>query len=66
MKIILFIFTITLFLQAESISNKNYGNAIVENITLIYDGDTFKANIKGYPDIVGHRIGIRVDGYARN
>lgn len=42
--------------------NKTYGNAIVTEVTSIYDGDTFRANIKDYPPIVGERMGIRVYG----
>jgi len=40
----------------------NYGNATVTSVTSIYDGDTFRANIAGWPDIIGHRIGIRING----
>ena len=49
-------------LYAEAISNKNYGSVVVSAITSIYDGDTFRANIQGYPEIMGYRIGIRVNG----
>lgn len=28
----------------------------------VYDGDTFKCNIDGWPDIIGERINIRVKG----
>jgi len=31
-------------------------------LTSIYDGDTFRVNLKGYPEIVGERIGIRING----
>ena len=49
-------------LQAESLSSKNYGSVIVTEVTSIYDGDTFRVNIKQYEDIVGYRMGIRVNG----
>lgn len=39
-----------------------YGDAVVAEITSIYDGDTFRANLQGYPPIVGERIGIRING----
>jgi micrococcal nuclease len=32
------------------------------DIVSIYDGDTFKVNIKEWPDIIGHRISIRIQG----
>ena len=61
-KIILSLFIIFASLQAESLSNKNYGTALVSEVTSIYDGDTFRVNIKDYPDLLGYRIGIRVNG----
>lgn len=51
-----------LTLNAEAISNKNYGSVTVSEVTSIYDGDTFRANIKEYPDLIGYRIGIRIKG----
>lgn len=53
---------ISFTLNAESISNKNYGTVTVSQVTSIYDGDTFRATIKEYPEIVGYRIGIRING----
>lgn len=43
-------------------SEKNYGNTMVDKVTSIYDGDTFRANIKDWPPVVGYRIPIRVNG----
>ncbi|WP_062266911.1 thermonuclease family protein [Endozoicomonas arenosclerae] len=43
-------------------SDKSYGNVPVEEVTSIYDGDTFRVNIKGWPPIIGERIAIRVNG----
>lgn len=37
-------------------------SAIPVEVVSIYDGDTFTANVPGWPDIVGHRIGVRVKG----
>lgn len=31
-------------------------------VVSIYDGDTFIANIKNWPKIIGHRISIRING----
>jgi micrococcal nuclease len=58
--IILLLISSQLF--SASLSNKNYGTAIVDEVTSIYDGDTFRANIKGYPQIVGNRMSIRING----
>ncbi|MDA3946878.1 MAG: thermonuclease family protein [Helicobacteraceae bacterium] len=54
------IFSVTLY--AEAISNKNYGSVVVTEVTSIYDGDTFRANIQEYPEVVGYHIGIRING----
>lgn len=48
--------------NAESIRNKNHGTLIVSEVTSIYDGDTFRANIEGLHSLIGERIGIRVAG----
>jgi len=40
----------------------NYGDATVSEVTSIYDGDTFRCNMKGYPAIIGEHMGIRVAG----
>ena len=49
-------------LHAEAISKKNYGVITVSEVTSIYDGDTFRANIKEYPELIGYRMGIRING----
>jgi len=49
-------------IHAEAISNKNYGSVSVSEVTSIYDGDTFRVNIAEYPELLGYRIGIRVNG----
>jgi endonuclease YncB( thermonuclease family) len=54
---ILFLFPVFLYSADEF-----YGDAVLAEITSIYDGDTFRGNIKGYPPIIGQRIGIRVAG----
>lgn len=40
----------------------SYGNAIVSEVTSIYDGDTFRANIEGFPTIIGEHMSIRING----
>jgi len=59
MERILIFILLTILLNAQSI---NFGNATVKEITSIYDGDTFRANIKDYPKIVGYRMPIRING----
>ena len=49
--------------SASSIAKeKNYGDVAVLEITSIYDGDTFRANLKGYPAIIGEHMSIRING----
>ena len=48
--------------SAANLNNKEYGTLIVEQITSIYDGDTFRANLKGVPPIIGNRMSIRLSG----
>lgn len=38
------------------------GPAIVESVVSVHDGDTFSANIAGWPPVAGYRIGVRVAG----
>ena len=60
MKKILFIvvclipFTVIKANQSESYT--------IENIISVYDGDTFRADIRGLPDIIGKNIAIRILG----
>lgn len=42
--------------------DKNFGCAVVSEIASIYDGDTFRCNIAGYPEIIGERISVRING----
>lgn len=49
--------------QSSVVTNeRSYGNVTVSEIISIYDADTFRVNIKGYPSIVGENISIRVNG----
>lgn len=57
MKFIIFVLLIT-SLSAK----KNYGNIIIDQVVFIYDGDTFKVNIGLYPDIIGNKMSIRLNG----
>ncbi len=48
--------------HAEALKDIKFDDMVVEKVTSIYDGDTFRANIKDYPKIVGYRMSIRVNG----
>jgi len=48
-------------LNAQSLKDIQYPDMVVEKVTSIYDGDTFRATIKGYPKIIGYRIPIRIN-----
>ncbi len=61
-KILFFLTCITLLAQGEALKDIYFGDAVVSEVTSIYDGDTFRANIKGFPPIVGYRMSIRVNG----
>lgn len=43
-------------------AKKQYGDIIVKDVVSIYDADTFRVNIKGYPAVIGERMSIRVLG----
>ena len=63
MKKILFILILLVtspFVFAKSANN--YGSVFVSEVTSIYDADTFRVNIKGYPPLIGERVPIRVNG----
>lgn len=44
------------------VSADDYGSAMVERITSIYDGDTFRADIAGWHPLAGERVPIRING----
>jgi len=57
------IITILLFIIPHvSAKDKSFGNANVLEITSIYDGDTFRANIEGFPAVIGESMSIRING----
>ena len=62
MKKILLTLLLTLITTNISAKTNNYGNATVAEVTSIYDGDTFRANIIGFPTIVGEHMSIRING----
>ena len=59
MKKILLLILLVVSLYAK---DKVYGSTVCDEVTSIYDADTFRCNIKSYPPIVGERVPIRVNG----
>lgn len=51
---------LALFLPVASAIAQN--RVLVSEVTSIYDGDTFRANIEGWPPIIGERMPIRIKG----
>jgi len=43
-------------------ARESYGDITIREVTSIYDADTFRVNIDGWPDIIGKRIPVRVAG----
>lgn len=39
-----------------------YGKVRLDEITSIYDGDTFRATIRDWPAVIGHRVPVRIAG----
>jgi len=63
MKFNYLIITILLFIIPHvSAKDKSFGNATVLEVTSIYDGDTFRANIAGFPPVIGEHMSIRING----
>ncbi|WP_345970911.1 MULTISPECIES: thermonuclease family protein [Sulfurimonas] len=62
MKTHLTILLLCFTLNAASINNKNFGSVIVDEVTSVYDGDTFRATVNAWPPLIGERIGIRING----
>ena len=57
------IITIFLFVSVHALAkDKSFGNANVLEVTSIYDGDTFRSNIEGFPAVIGESMSIRING----
>jgi endonuclease YncB( thermonuclease family) len=59
---ILFLSLLNLCLSAEILKDIKFENATVKKITSIYDGDSFRVNIKDYPRLIGYRMAVRING----
>lgn len=55
-------FLLLLFSLNAFAGPKTYGSVYISEVRSIYDGDTFKANIDGWPKIIGQSISIRING----
>jgi endonuclease YncB( thermonuclease family) len=51
-----------LAVQSHAGSGKSYGEVTITSIVDVYDGDTFRVNIKGWPAIIGDTISVRIAG----
>jgi len=51
-----------LLLISQSSIAESYGDVIVSEVRSVYDGDTFKAHIAEWPDVIGRSISIRLAG----
>ena len=49
-------------MPVTALAEKTYGSVTIAEVTSIYDGDTFRANIPDYPPIIGQNVGIRING----
>ena len=48
--------------QVVEVSTMEFDDSPVVELVSVYDGDTITVNIEGWPDIIGHRISIRLKG----
>jgi endonuclease YncB( thermonuclease family) len=62
MKTLALFITALLTLSTSALGAPEYGSVIVSEVRSIYDADTFKVHIEGWPDIIGKSVSIRVNG----
>ena len=60
--VILTAVTLTASHVTRAARERTYGSVTVDSIVYVYDGDTFFAQIRSWPAIVGDRIGVRIAG----
>lgn len=53
-------FTFSAFNVHAGIDDQNFGQLTIKQITSVYDGDTFRANIHNVHPLIGERISIRL------
>lgn len=58
---LIYVFALSIALSNSlNASEKKYDSVYVDEVTSIYDGDTFGVNINKWPPIIGQRIPIRI------
>ena len=62
MKVVIVLCILLASLHGEALKNIKYKDILISKVTSIYDGDSFRANMEGYPAIVGNRMAIRIKG----
>ena len=53
---------LVVFLSTANAANETYGSLKVKEVVNVYDGDSFRVNIKNVHPLIGDNIGIRVYG----
>ncbi len=61
-RVFLFVVILIFSIPRANAGEITYGIATVSQIKSVYDGDTFRADIAGWPDIIGKNIPVRVAG----
>lgn len=56
------ILIVMLIVSFSANAKTNFGVALVSEVVSVYDADTFRVNIKGWPPVVGLNMPIRVNG----
>ena len=62
MKTLLFSLSFISLFTTHLLCEENYGSVTISELISVYDGDTFKVNIKEYPAVLGEKISVRVNG----
>lgn len=53
---------VALFCFSVTLNAVEFGSATVAEVRTIYDGDTFRVNIAGWPSVVGDSMPVRIKG----
>ena len=51
---------LVILLATPCLAWENYGTVVVERVVSVYDGDTFKVDIEGWPPLIGKAMPIRI------
>jgi endonuclease YncB( thermonuclease family) len=61
-RIVLFSAFCSLALVSVRGDDRTYGDVVVARVVDVYDGDTFRCDIEGWPAIIGDSISVRIRG----